>query len=68
MSRSTKKFVFFYDLFIYLFCSNIRVCFQLVAVVKKTYMAQGLVNGVLNETWNLSCLQFEWFSVAYGFI
>ena len=31
-------------------------------------MAQSLVNEVLNETWTHSCLQFEWFSVGYGFI
>ena len=24
---------------------------------QRTYMAQGLVNGVFNETWTLSCLQ-----------
>ena len=29
-------------------------------------MAQGLVNGVLNETRTHLCLQFEWFSVGYG--
>ena len=29
-------------------------------------MAQGFVNGVFNETWTHSCLQFEWFSVGYG--
>ena len=26
------------------------------------------MNGLLNETWTLSCLKFEWFSVGYGFI
>ena len=25
-----------------------------------TYVAQGLINGVLNETWNHSCLQYKW--------
>ena len=47
IGRSMKRLVFFK--FIYLFCSYILVCFQLVAFVR-TYMAEGLVNGVLNET------------------
>ena len=41
-----KRFVFFLNLFIlFLHKCYICVCFQLVALV-----AQGLVNGVLNET------------------
>ena len=28
---------------------------------QRTYMAQGLVNGVLNETWTHYCSQFEYF-------
>ena len=32
---------------------------------QRTYMTQGLVNGVLNEAGTHLCLQFEWFSVSY---
>ena len=35
---------------------------------QSTYMAQGFVNEVLNETWTHLFLQFEWFSIGYGFI
>ena len=35
---------------------------------QRTYVAQGLMNGVLNETWTHSCLKFEWFSVDYKLI
>ena len=34
---------------------------------QRTYMVQGFVNGVLSETWIHLCLQFECFSVGYGF-
>ena len=34
---------------------------------QRTYMAQGLVNGVLNKIWTHSCSQFECFSFGYGF-
>ena len=27
---------------------------------QRTYVAQGLVNGVLNETWTHSCFQYKW--------
>ena len=43
MRRSTKRFLFFR---IYLFCSYIRV-FPVCCFHWRTYMAQGLVNGVL---------------------
>ena len=43
MSWSTKRFVIFLG-FIYLFCSNIRVCFQLDAFVREHMWAQGPVN------------------------
>ena len=58
MSWSTQRFVFF-GLF-NSFCSYIRVCFQLDAFVREH-------NGIFNETWTHSCLQFEWFSVVNGF-
>ena len=35
---------------------------------QRTYRIQGLVNGVLKETWTDSGFQFEWFSVGDGFI
>ena len=37
----------------------IYVCFQLVTFVRK-HVAQGLVNGVLKETWTHSCFQYKW--------
>ena len=30
---------------------------------QRTYVAQGLIDGVLNETWTHSCSQFECFSI-----
>ena len=51
MNRSMKRLIFFKN---YLFCSYICACFQLVAFVRE----QGHMNGVLNETWNDSCLLF----------
>ena len=48
MNRSTKRFVFFKVLFIHFVLTYVYVsacCFR-----QRTYMAQGLVNGVLNET------------------
>ena len=65
--RSMKRFVFFE--FIYLFISFLHLCmFPACSFCQRTYMAQGLINGVLNETWTHLCLQFEWFSVGYWFI
>ena len=63
MSRSTEKFVFFR---IYLFILFLHTCmFPVWCFRQRTCMAQGLVNGIFNETWTHSCLQFEWFSVNY---
>ncbi len=48
MSRSMKRFVFFRIYLVILFlhtCMFPACCFR-----QRTYMAQGLVNGVLNET------------------
>ena len=62
IGRFTKRFVYWIYLFI-LFLHTCRFpacCFRL-----RTYMAQGLVNGVVNETWTYSRLEFEWFSVGY---
>ena len=54
--RSTKRFVFFEFIYFALtyvlyICMFPACCFH-----QRTYVAQGLVNGVLNET----CFQFEW--------
>ena len=57
MSRSTKRFVFFFG-FIY-FVMFPAFCFR-----QRIYMTQGLVNRELNDI----CLRFEWFSVDYVFI
>ena len=56
MSRSTKTFVSFLG-FIYLFCSYIHVCFQLVAFVrehvwhKALLIVNSLVFGVFSWLW-----------------
>ena len=48
MSRSTKRFVFFK---IYSFILFLHTCmFPACCFRQRTYMAQGLVNRVLNET------------------
>ena len=61
-----KRFVFFK---IHLFILFLHMCmFPAYCFHQRTYIAHSLVNGVLNETWTHSCLQFEWFSVGYGFI
>ena len=44
-------------------CMLPACCFR-----QRTYVAQGLVNRVLKESWTHWCLQFEWFSFGYGFI
>ena len=50
MSRSTKSFVFFLG-FIYLFISFLHMCiFPACCFHQRTYMAQGLVYRLLNET------------------
>ena len=59
-----KRFVFFW---IYIFCSAIAVntyvsymCIYPACFFReRTYVAQGLVNGVLNETWTHSYSTFE---------
>ena len=43
-------------------CMFPACCFR-----QKTYVAQGLVNGVLNKTWTHSRWQFECFSVGFGY-
>ena len=58
-----------YFLRIYSFISFLHTyMFPACCFRQRTYMAQGLVNGVLNETGTHLCLQFELFSVDYGFI
>ena len=67
MSCSTKRFVFFFR--IYLSVLFLHMCiFPSWCFYQRTCMAQGLVNGVFNESWTHSWLQFEWFSVGYGFL
>ena len=61
--RSTKRFVF---LFIYLFILFLHTCmFPAWCFRQRTFMPQGLVNGVFIENWTHSCLQFECFSVHW---
>ena len=48
MNISTKRFLFFA---IYLFISILHTCmFPACCFRQRTYITQGLVNGVLNET------------------
>ncbi len=66
IAKSTKRFLFFG---IYVFIMFLHTCmFPACCFRQRTYMAQGLVNGVLNETWTQLCLQFEWFSVGLSVI
>ena len=44
MRRSTKRFVFFLG-FVYLFCSYICVCFQLVAFIREHIWLKALLIG-----------------------
>ena len=55
---STKRFVFFRFIYFVLtyvlyICMSPACCFH-----QRTYVAQGLFNGVLNETWTHSCFQY----------
>ena len=43
-------------------CMFPAYCFR-----QRTYMAQGVVNGILNETWTHSCLQLDGFQLVMGF-
>ena len=66
MNSSTNRFVSFK---IYLFISCLHTCmFPAYCFRQRTYMAEGDVNGLLNETWTPSCLEFEWFSFGYIYI
>ena len=42
-SRSTRRFVFFKDLSIYIFCTKKRVCFQFVAFTRENIWHKALV-------------------------
>ena len=58
---STKRFVFFefihFDLtYVLYICMFPACCFR-----QRTCVAQGLLNGVRNETWTHSCFQYKWF-------
>ena len=46
MIRSTRRFVFFSLGFIYLFCSYIHVCFQLVAFIREHIWHKALLMGL----------------------
>ena len=58
--RSTKRLVFFECIYFVLtyvlyICVFPACCFR-----QRTYVAQGLFNGVLNETWTHSCFHYKW--------
>ena len=58
--RSMRRFVFFEFIYFVLtyvlyICLFLACCFH-----QRTYVAQGLVNTVLNETWTHSGFQYKW--------
>ena len=63
IGRSTKRFVFFESIYFVLTYLLYMCMFPACCFRQRTYVAQGLVNGVLNESLNHSCSQFECFSV-----
>ena len=65
MSWSTKRFVFFR---IYLFCSDIRVCFQLNAFVREHVMRKILLMGYSMRL-ELTCVcSLNGFQLVMGFL
>ena len=51
---------------IHLFILFLHTCmFPSAHFCQRTCMAQGLVNGIFNETRTHSCLQIQWFSVGF---
>ena len=60
LNRPNKRFVFF------------RIVFLTFVYISSLILSSGnmygLVNGVFNETWTHSYLQFEWFSVGFLFL
>ena len=56
MSRSKKRFVFFRIFFSYMYVSSLMLS-------SGTCMAEGLVNGVFNETWTLVCISKYFYSL-----
>ena len=58
-----------YFLRVYLFVVILHTCmFPAWCFCQRTCMTQSLVNGVFNEIGTHSWVQFEWFSVGYGFL
>ena len=50
---------------IYLFILFLHMCmFPAFCFHQRTYMAQSLVNGVINETWTHSCFEFKFFKFS----
>ena len=60
-----QRYLYFFR--IYLFCSY-RCMFPACCFLQRTYIAQGLVNGVLNEPWTLSFCSLNGFQWVIGFI
>ena len=58
--RSTMRFVFFeFIYFVLTYVLYIRM-FQACCFRQRTYVALGLLNEVLNETWTHCCFQYKW--------
>ena len=58
--RSTKRFVFFeYTYFVFTYVLYICM-FPACCFCQRTYLAQGLCNRVLNETWTHSGFKYKW--------
>ena len=60
IKRSTKRFLFFG--FIYFVLAYVLyICmFPVCCLRQRKYVTQGLVSGVLIETWTHSCFQYKW--------
>ena len=67
IGRCTKRFVFFKFIYFVLTYMLYMCMFPACCFRQRKNMAQSLLNGIINETWTLSCSQFKCFSVGNGF-
>ena len=58
--RSTKRIVFFLFIYFVLIYVLYMCIFPACCFRQRTYVAQGLVNGILSVTWTHSCFTFKW--------
>ena len=61
IEMSTKRFLLFNLSISFLHTCYIYTCmFPACCFHERTCVAQGILNGVLNETWTHSCFQYKW--------